>query len=286
MDFKRKYLLSKSSLPTLFHYCTDTSFHQIILTRSLRFTSLETMNDSLELKWGPDLLNEIIREWELSKMHRSELKFTSELKEMIGLYKAASHSLASCFSLNGDLLSQWRAYTADASGFSIGFDLVDLNHNLRHTPLEVLYVVSKQRRELREWVKELSTVYHGTGTDRFQDFVRGCGRLSSDLLAYKNPAFDEEREIRLVTDLRTAETATSSKILVSGMGQPEVKIEFAMRSGVPSPYIDHNFDGERPPIREVVIGPKNRSTEQQIMVYLATLGIDGVKVRKSNASYR
>ena len=38
--------------------------------------------------------------------------------------------LIGCFSKNGDLLSQWRAYAEDGKGFSIGFDSNYIYHGL------------------------------------------------------------------------------------------------------------------------------------------------------------
>lgn len=66
------------------------------------------------------------------------------------------------------------------------------------------------------------------------------------------------------------------------------KVEFRMRGETPAAYIDVDFtDGGRVnPIKEVRLGPKNDAIPFGISIYLETLGIGNVKIRKSKASYR
>jgi hypothetical protein len=44
-----------------------------------------------------------------------------ELQDLIGFIETQFDGLGFCLSEEGDLLSQWRGYAADATGFSIGF---------------------------------------------------------------------------------------------------------------------------------------------------------------------
>lgn len=65
-------------------------------------------------------------------------------------------------------------------------------------------------------------------------------------------------------------------------------VSFRMRDNIPVPFIDLDFtNGETiNPIREVVVGPKNDVLLSTISIFLETLGIGSVKVKKSKASYR
>lgn len=54
--------------------------------------------------------------------------------------------LISCFSKNGDLLSQWRAYAEDGKGFSIGFDSNYIYHGLGVNINSVVYEEETQYR--------------------------------------------------------------------------------------------------------------------------------------------
>ncbi|HEY8660108.1 MAG TPA: DUF2971 domain-containing protein [Hanamia sp.] len=54
--------------------------------------------------------------------------------------------LIGCFSKNGDLLSQWRAYAEDDKGFSIGFDSNYIYHGLGVNINSVVYEEETQYR--------------------------------------------------------------------------------------------------------------------------------------------
>ncbi len=65
-------------------------------------------------------------------------------------------------------------------------------------------------------------------------------------------------------------------------------IKFLMKQGPPVAHIDLDFIGRggENPIRSVIVGPKNQSLTTSISIMLETLGLSGVDVVKSNASYR
>lgn len=50
--------------------------------------------------------------------------------------------------------------------------------------------------------------------------------------------------------------------------------------------IDFTNGGAINPIKEVVLGPKNDAIPMGISVFLETLGVGNVRIRKSKASYR
>jgi hypothetical protein len=61
-----------------------------------------------------------------------------------------------------------------------------------------------------------------------------------------------------------------------------------MANNLPVPYIDINFtnNGKVCPVKEVYIGPKNDSRATAVSVFLETMELGNVKVKKSKAYYR
>lgn len=114
-----------------FHYCSGATFYSIITSRTIRFSDINLLNDADEARWGYDVFlqaaNRILNRDDIPEIipivpvdfidrvdkvwHDSSFKITSFL---------------SCFSIQGDSLSQWRAYADDGRGFSIGFDMRQL----------------------------------------------------------------------------------------------------------------------------------------------------------------
>lgn len=61
-----------------------------------------------------------------------------------------------------------------------------------------------------------------------------------------------------------------------------------MRDNIPVAFIEQDFTngGEINPIKEVIIGPKNDVLATAVSVFLETIGVGSVAVKKSKASYR
>src|SRR5262249_41463550 len=102
--------------------------------------------------------------------------------------------VASCFSLDRDVLSQWRAFCDDGRGYAIGFRAKDLV-NLSVRALRVLYDKAQQIHELKSVIRAIHEVEQTESRKFSQDFKTHCGVLSFDLAAFKNPGFVEEKEI-------------------------------------------------------------------------------------------
>jgi hypothetical protein len=112
------------------------------------------------------------------------------------------------------------------------------------------------------------------------------------LIALKNPAFQEEKEIRLVHAVNFIHSSTGTKLVSAGgtawgktvEGQ---EIRFRMKEEIPVPYVALDFTnrGKVNPIKKIILGPKNRNLPSNIRLYLNTLEIYGVTIEKSAASY-
>ncbi|SFD24222.1 DUF2971 domain-containing protein [Spirosoma endophyticum] len=274
----------------IYHYCSAETFHAICTYKAIRFSDLFSMNDFLEIHWGYSIwekaANEIIKDVGES--------FLDQIDKIISTTGIRTSTLASCFSLKPDVLSQWRSYTNDGHGYCIGFKAQDIIQ-LPVRPLKVLYNENKQ---IKETVAILRAIFETEDNDNNQEkygknFFHACAMLAVDLAAFKNPAFVEEMEIRLLHLLNFEQ---SNKFLrlkdIGGTSFGEEvegeQVKFRMANSLPVPYIDINFTnkGKVNPIKEVYIGPKNDSRTTAISVFLETMDVGNVNVIKSKASYR
>ena len=87
----------------------------------------------------------------------------------------------------------------------------------------------------------------------------------------------------------------SFKIQALGARDPRGKkvhgplnINFRVRNDVVTPYVvlDYSKGGSISPIKEVVLGPRNGNSESNIELFLNTLGLTNVTVRRSQVPYQ
>jgi hypothetical protein len=67
-----------------------------------------------------------------------------------------------------------------------------------------------------------------------------------------------------------------------------LQTQFRMSNGVLIPYVvaDYTNKGAVAPIKEIVLGPRNENHESNIDIFLRTMGVTDVTVRRSTAPYR
>jgi hypothetical protein len=274
----------------LYHYCDANTFHAICTNKTIRLCDLFSMNDYLEMHWGYSIWEKAATELE-SDVGKDFLDTVDEIIHFSGIKGLL---LGSCFSLDGDVLSQWRAYADDGNGYVIGFNARDLL-KMSVRGLKIQYVEKKQILEVKKIVKIIYDIeYAKPKEERFDsDFMNVCQFLAYDLASYKNPAFTEEKEVRLVHLLNFESSNDSLKLVDYGgtafnEDSEGVDVKFIMSQNAPKTYIDLDFSnrGKINPIKEVIIGPKNSTLSSAISVYLETQNIGNVEVKRSKASYR
>lgn len=271
----------------LYHYCTPTTFQAICENKTVRFSDIFSMNDFMEMHWG-------YRVWEsVATKTINELgkEFIETVDAIISESGARALPLAACFSAQGDVLSQWRAYAEDGHGFCIGFRAKHLTR-LAARPLQVLYDKAEQEQELERAIRVIHEV-RNEGTCSDSDFMETCAVLACDLASYKNPAFVEESEVRLLHMVVFAKSNKGLKLQsvggeAFGESAGAEPIGFTMRGSVPVPHVDLSIldpNGAHP-VAEVLLGPRNDALPSAVSVFLETCGIGNVHVKKSVASYR
>jgi len=201
--------------------------------------------------------------------------------------------MISSYSLNPDLLSQWRSYADDGRGFAIGF-----SPKLMKMPAKQLRVLYDEDLQLAELLGNLNHTYEyekSIGSKYGDEFKSHWFAIGMDLCAYKNPAFREEMEVRLTHVSGLVPESSHGKIIPLGargengerLCEP-CEVKFRARNGVIVPYValDYTNRGALSPIKEIILGPRNENAESNIEILLNTTGIRDVIVRRSMVPYR
>lgn len=132
----------------LYHYCSTATFHSIVDTRSVRLSSLSLSNDTLEGKLVANAVAQLAKRDDLSQAT------SLRLQDYLNFFEKIFDGLGFCLSEDGDVLSQWRGYAADATGVAIGFSrayLEWLSMMLLMLFPKLYLLKSPAFREEREW---------------------------------------------------------------------------------------------------------------------------------------
>ena len=253
------------------------------------FSAYYVMNDALEREWGYNLFSRVLE----SLSDEFNKDFLEQV--MVGIRAGTFTNVAmiSCYSLDADVLSQWRAYADDGRGFAVGFD-----PKLMQMPAKKFRVLYNEETQIAELTGNLRHVFgyeQSIGFKYDEMFRSHWLNFGMDLIAYKHHGFREEKEIRLVHASGLIPENGTLKIVALGARDEDGKriigpqeIRFRVSNGIVVPFValDYSNNGMQSPIKEVVLGPRNESAESNIELFLNTIGVPGVRVRRSTVPYR
>lgn len=231
---------------------------------------------------------------------------THRLQESASRLEQLFDGLGFCLSEAGDLLSQWRAYAADATGVSIGFskDYLEQFAEASRTQDKAGFTLQKveydpelQERLIKPTYMELKALINAGAFKypikrtllgaRSEDEIKRDDEkykvafwqlsqrvlmLFAELFLLKTRGFREEREWRLVSYLvKSGDDICSFRALNDRI--------------VPCrPYeLPESASGS---IVEVILGPKNTTPNYVIESFLKQGGFANVKILRSEATYR
>lgn len=233
--FLRGRLLGRSGaqLPPgpLYHYTDSSGLLGIIKSRTLWATHVQYLNDSSEFIYARGLMKEVVAEaaeGALPGSPRARLRHTiledsdqtedSDESEIFW----GEETFVACFSERGDGLSQWRGYGKSIGGYSLGFPFEHLRaieeainrrqaghtfeyHHPRVTAglFRCWYDKPAQKQLIRE-AFERAASHCETRGEYLQDAelaALGSAFMRPVSRAYKDPAFEDECEWRLVIEM-------------------------------------------------------------------------------------
>jgi hypothetical protein len=228
---------------TLYHYTGQLGLLGITQTAELWATKIQYMNDATEFHRAlsmacnqldvmvSDLSNDLARKAACQKL-RGSLSGLGDINIFVA-----------CFCEHGDLLSQWRGYSENSAGCSIGFDAQQLDESASRDGFilgRCIYDGAVQREIITEMITHIveeevagraNWGFHGP----LAEVLFRCGAFFKDL------SFDQEKEWRMVsptTDFR------------------HDRLCFRTGRSMITPFykLPIRHDG-RLPIRHVIVGP-------------------------------
>lgn len=197
----------------VYKYTTRKNFKSIIESRSLWLTDIRKSNDASELNLIYGIIRELMyKRFEMALDNKAEgyfsldnfKKFLNENVEHIDRSEKNLHTqYVTCFSSEGDMLSQWRGYTNDGKGISIGFDTSTFAINDTYHFDKVLYSKTQQENLLGKDIDRIINCVieyidkHGN-LDGYPNckFAVPYNELLLKGVFIKNEFFCEEKELR------------------------------------------------------------------------------------------
>lgn len=279
-----------------YHYCSIESFFNIIKSKKIHLSSVNTMNDSSEGKWVYHILKILseINEDTDSDNEKIEKVNLRRLHDHSNGYRTFNTLYSFSFSEVGDLLSQWRGYAQDGHGISIGFDFANatpsnnvFNELTKRDSSRSSPVLHKV--EYLDWKsveKVILGAYEKKGNREVYDhifFSKFHDEISALNLQIKNPAFQEEREWRF-----SLQSANSDVFPLSTNISFE-KPKFKVATNSITSFFEFDFEqvfNKPNPIVKIILGPRCKINETELKLFLDMNGIDSVQVYTSSATYR
>lgn len=246
----------------LYHYTTLEGLLGIIGSKTLWATDAEFLNDAQEMQFGrPEvhraLLDRAESLWPEGSDPESDASpdLQDDCSRAAAIRSAAAElypepgpfarygrhaAYVACFCEEGDLLSQWRGYSS-GGGYALGFDLGGLcevqgpDADLMPRLVRVHYGVGRIMAVVGPVIGAI--VHNGEADPGAQGGTEGRSLVFPTLAGMKHPAFEEEREWRLI---------------VAG-GLSDKVVRFRQGAIAPTPYMALTFAPTA--LRRVVVGP-------------------------------
>jgi len=286
---------SDSPPDVLYHYCSAETLISILSNQTIRMGPVTSMNDFMEHSWLRKLAEDRVSTLQMAHI-RSVLgppdpfaEFLYEARMSLATLQAMIPYCA-CFSSDGDVLSQWRAYANDGKGFAVGFASTAISR-FQHTELkQVIYDVERHSEIIETLLDESkSRLSEGMPQTAIQFEADGFFQQLLEPSTYcKNPAFKEEKEWRIVCEPIPVDDPHTGKTIEIG---PADKSDFKVGSdGRLLHYWDVKFlkDFGTKTISEIVIGPKNPTKQDDYVLnlLLKEKEFSHVEIKESAATYR
>ncbi len=269
----------------IYHYTNTAGLLGILGSGVLWATDSEYLNDAQELQYGRGEMVAALREQAIRINPEGEGGWDSDAGNRATIIAAAVDALVNespdpdypgpyvvCFCDEGDVLSQWRGY-AGGHGWAIGFDADELSTCVatwdpsESALQQVTYGEAGISKAVERAVRLIAP--GPTGHPGVKGNYRSLVVCRRELARIKHPAFEEEREWRLVVE------------------QPGTD-PLGFRDGTIglSPYTQVLWSPSA--VRELVIGPTAHPAQQHSAArrLLTRHGLSAVRLRLSDAPYR
>jgi hypothetical protein len=204
-------LFSVAPKNTLYHYTALSGLLGIVGSGELRASDIRYMNDSAELRHTLDLLHHCITRRVVAGVDNPVL--LNQLLDWLSHRIVSGPMLfGASFRANGNLLSQWRGYSAHGKGVSLGFNPAHIRECAARQQFQVgkcLYDPAEQRALVEQLVDAVERIARRRVAEKGWQDYREWGwygvfeQIEGELLRIaailKHPSFEEEQEWRIVS---------------------------------------------------------------------------------------
>lgn len=271
----------------MFHYTNVDGALGILQSKAIRLTDYAFLNDNSEVTYGFDIFSQALK----------KIVETSKTPAIVSLNNALSGTAhlesyriyTSSFSKVHDSLSQYRLYGPIALGFqantmAFGYPKGDIHLD------NVVYDLDEQTKAAELFLEllaqaHITDVARGFSQEKADPSVDTLiGRILSIAAFFKNKAFEDEREVRLLYSEPTE--------LMGTFGLGTSLRSFRTSGGAIIPYTDTrqitNVPVEKLPLTAVWIGPCRNSdmVTAGVSDILRDLGYEDVPVGRIDAPLR
>lgn len=253
----------------LYHYTTFSGLLGIVDRCAIWASDIRYMNDSAELKHAADLIRSEISH-RISEGHPNPT-LLNRFQDWVAHRITNGHMVfAASFRANGNLLSQWRGYSALGKGVSLGFSPQHILSCAEKQHWQVgrcIYEPAQQRELIRQVVDSVEKLAANSRDPEQHQLA--FAEIETDLLRIaailKHPSFREEDEWRVVSPVIT-DFLESPVRFREGAFMLVPYIEFGLTASGKAPIaLEHLYLGPTPNIELSL---------NSLKLYLAKQGIE------------
>jgi len=238
----------------LYHYTNASAALHIIESGELWASNALFLNDAEEIEHGIAIYAKVVESVKTRGTHSQRTLDLFDSSTLHAVMLRQSAVFVCCLSATRNQLSQWRAYCANGTGYSIGFrsngftDLRGDSPRLRlvrvlYTLEEQIGLISRLLGTFAAYLESLPEAMWNAERAILQEYF--VTEFFSILSAMKLDSFGEEQEWRLVC-------------LDWDYGEPKYSFR-ASRSGLIVPYYALRRPDKRLPFVRIIVGPSSHS---------------------------
>lgn len=303
----------------LYHYCSVSTFYNIMKNQSIWLSDISKSNDSQELNWATEQFKEFYRyTWlryvrEVTKkksLTEEESQKFDRIKTILDAYLCDDiyKYWVFCLSEKADDLGQWRGYADDGHGLAIGFDtepfaaidveFADVNDSFDFCFRKIGYGEAALF-EYFDMMTEQMEISAEIEPDAAISRILTSAKLMIDSASwFKNSGFKSEKEWRLIYKKLTVDLHNNKlPTFPDELSKLAKFFSFGSFGYIPKnndlvSHIELKTTVMNKLVKEIIIGPKCLLTESEIQTFLISCGIIKSKaecefiIKKSESTYR
>lgn len=271
-DMKTFQQLAEVPPPVLYHYTSIEGILGILSSGELWATKISYLNDRKEFKHAIDLGREYLQSMVVDSEGIEEVR--DELVESLETIESMNICISS-FTEKKDLLSQWRGYSGNSVGFSVGFTTADMQRLLSVHGFflrRCIYDEQIQKNIIKTFFDKRLREVIEPGNEETSSLIAEFVRIAALM---KDAGFSEEEEWRIISEP------------ISCLN-PRFKYKHSNSVIIPYFSLPIKEEGRKLKIKSIVCGPNQNEILNKDAVRLLALsnGYKSTEIEVSKIPYR